>query len=617
MNYDEEYFEDSADQPSALSPIQPTASSKKAKKTKASQARWTASPIDIEGLVARLHANTGKHAYNKFVGVSIAQGYNSSNNKAFADIGSVDCRNCFVEKIQDAAGNTINLIFKVASAEGVFADLLIPNAPLAGGFSLIGEKSDDMIVTSELRSALVIHESTGHSVAVAHSVQNVPEVCRSLLAANPNMCIIVAMGVSRAGDIRGAKALMAPLVGNANIRFALPKGAPNFHQLYAGNRKSKVKLALASAITQPEGWEVPMVETEFPVVVAWPEPVHPAGLLAGLCAHIARHTSLNFVSIAALALWIAATHFVTKFHIVPIAALLSLTKRCGKTTTLAVIASLVRRPLVTSDITAAGLYHACSQDATVLADEVEQYINRPGAPLVGLFNAGQNRTASKVWRIIGGKRKSFDVHGFKALCAIGELPGTVTDRAIIVPLLRKSREEEVTHYHPTENDEAVTLRAQLEMFARQCADQVGVAKPVIPDLGSDRAVDNWSSLFAVASCAGDGWLANASEAALALTQDDDEVPTVMEEFIRDLAEVYLGRDDGGFITSAELIWELCKDPQKPWATFTNGRSIGYHDLSSLMRRLKLRPEQKRRNGHNLKGYALGDLKYLFERYVPT
>jgi hypothetical protein len=235
---------------------------------------------------------------------------------------------------------------------------------------------------------------------------------------------------------------------------------------------------------------------------------------------------------------------------------------------------------------------------------------------VGLFNAGQNRTASKVQRIIGGKLKSFDVYGFKALCAIGELPDTVSDRAITIPLLRKRRKEKVTHYRPTENDAAATLRAQLETFASDYADQVGTAKPTIPDLGSDRAVDNWSSLFAVASCAGDSWLAVASEAALALTQDEDEVPTVMEEFIRDLAEIYRGKDDG-FVTSTELIRELCKDPEKPWATFTNNRNIGYHDLSCLMRRLKLKPEQKHRDGHNLKGYALRDLKDLFDRYAPT
>ena len=52
----------------------------------------------------------------------------------------------------------------------------------------------------------------------------------------------------------------------------------------------------------------------------------------------------------AIALWVVHTHLFERFLISPRLALRSVTKQCGKTTTLDILARLVRRPLPTVNI---------------------------------------------------------------------------------------------------------------------------------------------------------------------------------------------------------------------------------------------------------------------------
>lgn len=608
MNRDDEFHFEGleyplpAEEPKAQQPRGPAHPSK---------ARWTEPPVSLEAVVANSYPNPGDHAYNTYVGVSLPQGRVYEGE----DLAGHALKNCYFDVVQNTQGVLLAAVFKVPNSQGIFEDLVLRNAPITSGFSLIGTPADEVIAVPDYPSGLVIHYLTNICVVVSHSVQNLPDVCRAIADFSPAANIILAMGNRRPADVAVTKTLMLSLSDCPNVRIAMPTGLLNFHSLYKLSGDTAVKRALAQADVVPESWKVKAVEPEFPDVIAWPAPVHPGGLIGSVCGHIAKHAALNFSSICAIALWSVSTHFSKRARFSPILALLSLTKRCGKTSTLAVITPLVRRALTTSDISAAGMYHACSLDVALMTDEFDQWGGRQGANVIGLFNAGTSRAASAIRRVIGGKLKLFDVFGPKCLCAIGVLPGTVGDRSITIPLIRKLRTENVVHYSPSDNDTATMLRAQLESLAIDYADQVATAMPAIPDLGNDRAVDNWRPLFSVAACAGPLWLENASEAALALTQDEDEVPTVMEEFICDLAEIYRASEDG-FVTSAELIRELCKDPEKAWATFTHNRNIGFHDLAGLMRRLKLYPEQRHRDGQNLKGYTLRDLDDLFERYAP-
>jgi hypothetical protein len=546
-----------------------------------------------------------------FAGMEISQGYVFEGK----EIAGVDCEGCFLDVLHNAMGEAVNLVVKVpARGDSHFQDLFLPGAELAGCFTCIGDVNDSIVVVVDYASGVAIHAATGQSVWVAYYDRNLAVVCSTARAAYPGAKLVVAVGARRTADYAAIKRITINAATECGALVAVPTGAQTFRQLLSLRDHAAVRDALDTAGAIPETWGDTSDEPET-VPVAWPVPVHPAGLMAGLCAHVARHTALRFESILAIVLWVLSGHFLAAFQIAPILALLSLTRRCGKTSTLSAVTPLVLRPLVTSDITAAGLYHACKSKPTMLIDEADQFINRPGHPIVGVINAGHSRAASMVKRVIGGKLVSFDAFGSKLVSAIGVLPETIADRSIIVPLLRKHRHDKVDRYRSSGNDNAAALRAQIEAFSEDCAGEVSSAKPTPPDLPSDRAIDNWEPLLAVASCAGSGWLQNARQAATALTQADDEVPTVMEQFVRELAAIHRRRVTS-FISSADLAAALCADPEKPWATFTNGRRIGFHDLATLMGRLKLAPIQKQvRKGENVRGYMLAELTDLFQRYA--
>ena len=67
----------------------------------------------------------------------------------------------------------------------------------------------------------------------------------------------------------------------------------------------------------------------------------------------------------AIALWVVHTHLFEHFLISPRLALRSAIKQCGKTTTLDILARLVRRPLPTVNVTAAAIFRIVERTGRV------------------------------------------------------------------------------------------------------------------------------------------------------------------------------------------------------------------------------------------------------------
>jgi len=575
--------------------------------------RWLPPDETVEAILAQSSPCTGTHAYLDYVGAWPEQGYVFNGET----IAGVACHGGYFDVLYDAQGDAVNVVVKVPTADGTgYEDLFLPTKPLAGCYSRMGKPVSGIITVSDYASGLALYAGTDQCVLVAFFDRNVDAVCAAGIALYGHMPLVLAVGSKRSTDRDAIKRIFVSVAAQHGARIAVPSGAMDFRDLLARCGVHAVVEAVEDAQEVAQRWaDVPAEAIATPI--AWPTRVHAGGLMSRMCAHIARHSALPFEPIMAIVLWTLATHLSAHFQFAPILALQSLTRRCGKTSTLAAIEPLVFHAEVASDITAAGLYHTCNQTPrpTLLIDEADQFINRKGHPIVVVINAGHWRVGSLVKRVIGGRVVTFDTFGPKLIAAIGELPTTIADRSIIVTLLRKHLHDKVDKYVPSENNEATVLRAQIEAFVADYTNAVSQAKPEMPDLPNDRAVDNWRPLFAVASCAGDAWLDNARLAALALTQPEDDVSNVMEEFIHDLAAIYYANPTE-FLSSSELQAAMCKDGERPWATYTNGRPIGFHDLAIFMRRLKLKPIQKQvEKGKNIKGYRLAGLADVFKRYA--
>lgn len=601
----------------------PSGDPRQEKRSKKPGARWTAPEFSVPDILAACERAPSDHAYLAHLELAKASGYVYRGEP----IAGVECDGFFTNTICDGPNHPVNMFVAVPAASGSFEYLYLPGAPLAGCFTLVGERTRTLVVVADYLSGLAIHNGTRLGVAVCHYDENLKSVCRRLKHLYPDVDIVLAPGVRREKDLPTILGIIAETSAELGVRVAALHGVLNFHQLCVQRGVVRVRQSIASArpyldeheseevVTDGQDEDMEHLAPRAPT--AWPVPVHPAGLLAAMCAHIARHTALPFNSICAAAMWTLATHFAALFRIAPILALISLTRRCGKTTTISAIAPLTKRPDTTSDITPATLFRLCAEKFTMFLDEADQYLRRHGNQLVVILNAGHSRIASKIVRTIGNKRQSFDTFGFKSIAAIEDLPPTVTDRSIVIPLVRKLVDEKVESYTPSENDDVVALRSQIEAFASDSRQQVKAASPSVPNLGNDRAMQNWAPLFAIASCAGEAWVENAAQASTALTPSDDDVPSIMEELIRDLATVF--RKAGApYISSLDIIAALTSEPNMPWATYSDGKALGIHDFSRLMKRLKLKSTQKQiSKGKVVHVYFHADLADLFARYATT
>jgi Bifunctional DNA primase/polymerase, N-terminal len=151
----------------------------------------------------------------------------------------------------------------------------------------------------------------------------------------------------------------------------------------------------------------------------------------------------------ALALWVAHTHVFAAAEVTPYIEIRSPEKRCGTSTLLRVLASMVARPRMSADMSDAVLYRLVQQERpTLLWDEVDGLFGsktRDREDTRKLLNAGFEAGAT-TWRMGGENKTTFEEFAIfcpKAFASIGKLPDTLTDRSITIHMLRKHRGEKV------------------------------------------------------------------------------------------------------------------------------------------------------------------------------
>jgi putative DNA primase/helicase len=76
---------------------------------------------------------------------------------------------------------------------------------------------------------------------------------------------------------------------------------------------------------------------------------------------------------------------------------------------------------------------------TLIIDEADTFLTPEKPELIGILNSSHVRATAYVVRVVGDDHevKSFSTWCAKAIALIGELPGTLQDRSIIVRMHRK------------------------------------------------------------------------------------------------------------------------------------------------------------------------------------
>ena len=239
--------------------------------------------------------------------------------------------------------------------------------------------------------------------------------------------------------------------------------------------------------------------------------------------------------------------------------------------------------------------------------------------LRGLLNAGHQRNRPMLrWDVTSRTAEQLDTFAMALLAAIGELPDTIMDRAVIIRMRRRAPGEQVDPYRTRRDAPPLhDLRESLSGWARQHLHELQHAQPAMPL--EDRAADTWEPLIAIADLAGGEWPARARDAAATMTaaeaqQEEDTSASV--RLLADLRQVFHTTGAEGLYTST-ILEALHQLEDAPWADWY-GRPLTTRDLAKLLRPYQVESKNIREHGTGAprKGYTRADLQDAWARYVP-
>jgi putative DNA primase/helicase len=301
----------------------------------------------------------------------------------------------------------------------------------------------------------------------------------------------------------------------------------------------------------------------------------------------------------------------------PILALASPDKRCGKTTTLTLISALVPRPLPAANVTAAGVFRAVEKlRPTLLIDEADTFLGE-NEGLRGVLNSGHVRTMANVVRVVGDDQDVglFSTFAPKVIAMIGELPATLTDRAIVIRLRRKQGGERTASLRLDRLADYDIYGRKVARWVHDAGDLIQAADPEVPDGLNDRAADNWRPLLALADTAGGEWPVRARRAALLMSGGEVD-PSPGTTLLRDLHGLFTQRDTTSLATT-DILDVLTKMEDRPWPEWRRGHPLTPSSLSKLLKPYAIAPKQMRTGAGVVRGYDRADFEEAWARYTPS
>jgi Protein of unknown function (DUF3631) len=330
----------------------------------------------------------------------------------------------------------------------------------------------------------------------------------------------------------------------------------------------------------------------------------------------------------AIALWIFLTYLEVAVDCLPVLAIRSPEKRCGKTTLLDVLGRLVSKPLQSSNCSVAAIYRVIEKlHPTLLIDEVDTWL-KDNEEARGVINSGHTRGSAFVLRCNkdSGEPERFSTWAPKVLAGIGRLSDTLVDRSITIQLERRTPKDAVTKLRDVDPAQFNRIRQQLIRWAADHIEDIREARPAVPATLNDREGDNWFPLLAIAEQIGEDWKAKVEAAAHALSGSDD-AETVPTQVLVALKAIYSQFPKDDFLPTIQIIEQLNKEKDWPWADWKNGMTE--MKLAQILRQFGIKSERPTievekatvkgsvTEKKKVSGYYRKDLKPVLDRYVYT
>lgn len=440
----------------------------------------------------------------------------------------------------------------------------------------------------------------------------------------------------------------------------LAKRAPDFERLRARLRdETNVRLPALDAAMRAEavdggaGDGMAGRPVSYDEIEPWDEAVNGALMLSELSDAIGAYVVMDRPQRDAVVLWAAFAHAHDLRDTAPLLIVVSPVKRCGKTRLQETLARLTPRPQPTSGITAALFARLIEKHRpTLFIDEYDAMARgdkETAEALRGQLNASFNRRSAVVLRLVpvlneGWQERQFSCWAPTCVAGIGDVPDTVEDRALMIRLARKLRDEAVRRLRGRDGGELAVLARKLARFVADNEGRLRHIAPEAPGGLNDRQQDAWDPLLAIADVAGGDWPQRAREAALALcrtAEDEFAERDIKAVLLMDVRAIFAGHfpegqseadlfpegerkgpgrpGEGPRLATRQLLEELHGLEERPWGAFGKTKKpLTDVGLAALLRPYGVRSATARLDdGGRSKGYYLRSFADAFARYLPS
>ena len=219
-------------------------------------------------------------------------------------------------------------------------------------------------------------------------------------------------------------------------------------------------------------------------------------------------------------------------------------------------------------------------------------------------------------RRVGNETVRICVFGAVAVAAIGSLPATLVERAILIRMKRCTPGERIEPFDPSAPAVA-ELRGRCARWAADHAAALRRLQPAVPEGLDARQAEVWMPLLAIAEASGGACVRAARAAAVALSAGIREDGTSLHVLLLgDVRDVF-DRLCATRLSSEALVDELTKLEGRPWADTTYGGTFTKAALAAMLKAFDVFPKTMRIEGSPLRGYKLEWFADAFERYLPA
>ena len=345
-------------------------------------------------------------------------------------------------------------------------------------------------------------------------------------------------------------------------------------------------------------------------------------ILDDLADQIAKYCVLpSEEALVAVTLWTVATHLLEHLEYAPRLVVRSGEKQSGKSRLVNdVLGELVFNPMRTTNISPAAIVHAGDSGVwpTLILDEADtvfgsRKVAENNEPLRGVINAGFEPNGEYLRYDVKNRcNERIPVFAFACLAGIGRMPDTIEDRAVIVQMVRRRRDQEVARFRRRDAlPELHAMRARIEEWAgARSQEEVDIFKyPNDLVLSSDRAEDVWAPLVSIADAVSEDWGKWARESARFLTDawKATEASDQGHELLQAIRNAIKDHNWGESFRSKDLTKALMDaDEGMPW----EGENLTSAKLGIWLKRYDIHPRQET-TGKRLRFYLTRDFNDAF------